>query len=199
MNKNNKDLKKTMPVWAQIVYITTIMVIIISAIFLVTEKSPDKKNIKNTVNVVYSDEEVLEKKIEQIVKKILQSSNSSEVGILKVGINRDVTNVNTLTYLVFIEYKTSDYTSKDFLLYNVIEFSKKIFNDPKFSKVSQYVLKPYMTLVDKYGHENEVNVASIPFKKSVADKINWDNIYADQFENILIEENESWFHVCLRD
>lgn len=105
-------------------------------------------------------------------------------------------------YLVDIEYRANDNLTTGMtrggMINDAMELIEKLSTTSEFSEVKIYMLKPHLTLVDKYGNESVDQVGKIVLRKAIADRINWDNMYADAFEAILQTDGQLWLHPALR-
>ena len=71
--------------------------------------------------------------------------------------------------------------------------------DPTLSHVKIYLLKPHMKLVDKYGRSSEEQVGKFMLRRAIAVRINWRNMTADRFEQLLRTEGEFRLHRPFND
>jgi len=61
------------------------------------------------------------------------------------------------------------------------------------------LLMPHLQLVDKYGKENERQVAKFVLSREIVDRINWKNMAfdVDGFQRILRDDGQIWIHNAL--
>ena len=85
-------------------------------------------------------------------------------------------------------------TLRSSLMRNTRHFMKRVFTDPECSTVGTVMVRPHNILVDKYGQNNEDQVAKLLLRREVASRINWDNLSDDMFERLLETEGQLWLH-----
>ena len=76
---------------------------------------------------------------------------------------------------------------------------QKLFDDPKLSGYEEFRFYGAFPMQDMYGNVRENNICKIFLKRSVARKINWDNLTTEMFHDLLRRINDDknctyWWH-----
>jgi len=147
----------------------------------------------------------LERVVEEVVINSLGKNVNWEGDYQRViGITKtlQVAGVDKGGYLVKVEYRASENITKGMMrsgiFFDAIKLMKGMFQNPRCSEVKICMLMPHLKLVDQYGNEKEAQVAKIVLRRAVADRINWENMYRERFENLVLTEGELWVHPALR-
>lgn len=106
-------------------------------------------------------------------------------------------------YLIEISYRANNNLTtkltRQGILMDARDFAEELFRDSSCSEVNEYMLKPYLKLVDNYGNESEKQVAKIVLPRESAERIgNWDTIYIERFRDIVEKDGQLWLHQALR-
>ena len=67
-----------------------------------------------------------------------------------------------------------------------------------FDSISVYHITGYFPLQDQYGNAKEEIVAQIELTRDVAKKVNWDNMFAENFENLVRAEGKLFLHAAFQ-
>lgn len=133
--------------------------------------------------------------IELGVKSILEPL-SKEIISVYVPLQQNGGYGVTVDYLAK-ENLTTNLTRSGIFL-NAFTFMRELFQDKRFDKVKWVMLKPQLTLVDKYKNKSLGLVAKITLERKTANKINWGNMEYISFEELLRDEGQLWIHPALR-
>ena len=87
-------------------------------------------------------------------------------------------------YAASIKYRASGRTRYS-IMSDARKLVKRLSTDPSLSDAKIYYLWPHLKLVDKYGNESVGQVGKFILRKAVADRINWENMQVERFEEIL--------------
>ena len=114
--------------------------------------------------------------------------------VISVSTTQQVAGPDEGGYLLTLQYRaspnlTASLTRKALVLH-AMELVERISSDPALSDVKIYLLMPHMQTTDKYGTEREQQVAKFLLRKEIADRINWDNMTTDRFEEILRSDGD---------
>lgn len=104
-------------------------------------------------------------------------------------------------YLMTVAYRAKENLTvkmtRQGVVMDIRDFLKHAVEKPGLGKVRIFFFRPHMNLVDKYGQTKEEQVGKVVIRRAVLDKINWDNITIENFENILASEGQFWIHPAL--
>lgn len=87
-------------------------------------------------------------------------------------------------------------TMRQSILYDTMRVAKQIFTSPETKRVIRIEVKPHADSVDQYGNKSVDRIGYIKIARSLAEKINWENITPDMFE-ALVSENKNDFRLNL--
>lgn len=185
-----------------------VFIIIIVGIFLIYFLPAIKKDkaMRDKPISYVSSENTLERAVEEVAidafgKTVNWELENKPNTMKKIVITKQVSGSDEGGYLVEIYYRADENLTVNLMrggiFLEAIEFTKKLYQDPNCKEIKIYMLKPYLTLTDKYGKEKEEQVAKLVLRRAVANKINWGNITNDMFERILREEGQLWLHPTL--
>ncbi len=145
---------------------------------LLENEIAQKEKIKN--------EESFEKDITKIFE---ESVGKDKIKDLNVSPNKDH---------VQIRYNIGDYVIRLTSLDHALKFSKNLYQNDKFKTIDNYTIIGYSNLRDVYGNSQNTKVAQFSLNRSVANKINWNEMYnCESFEDILKTEGSVWFHPAI--
>ncbi|MDO9554982.1 MAG: hypothetical protein Q7J40_00160 [Atribacterota bacterium] len=185
-----------------------VFIIIIVGIFLIyfLPAIKEDKEMRDKPISYVSSENTLERVVEEVAidafgKTVNWELEDKPNTMKKIVITKQVSGSDEGGYLVEVYYRADENLTVNLMrggiFLEAIEFTKKLYQDPNCKEIKIYMLKPYLTLTDKYGKEKEEQVAKLVLRRAVANKINWGNITNDMFERILREEGQLWLHPTL--
>lgn len=99
-----------------------------------------------------------------------------------------------------IAYRIRIGIDRERILREAGRFMYKVFDDPDCKDVQTITVRPQAELVDKYGKTFIEYIAMLELTRSVAKKVNWENIWhqAEMVEQLLQSEGVLWWHNVAR-
>jgi hypothetical protein len=180
-----------------------VIIAVVFIIFMIIDSGngDNKKTPSDLEKIFVTSPNTLEREAEKIALDAFGKTvnwDSKPKTILSIRKYEQTSGPDKGGYLIEIEYRANDNLTvgmiKGGIFMDAIDFSKKIFQKPSCREIKIYMLKPFFTLIDKYGNEKEEQVAKLVLRRDIANKINWENITNDMFEGLLIEEGQLWLH-----
>lgn len=154
------------------------------------KEEAEKKSMENT----------LREKVHQLVIDVMGNTvnwSKKPNTVIEISLIKQISG----GYAVNIRYRANENLSKgwtkDTIIMDVMEFTKKLYSNPSFSQINIYLLMPHLMLVDIYGKESEEQVAKIVLTRDIAVKINWENMYQKRFEQLLQIDGQLWIHPAI--
>ena len=94
---------------------------------------------------------------------------------------------------------TSSFIANGFIM-QCAEAIPKLFAAPELKNITLIRFFGTLTLVDKYGKEEESAVSKLFMTRRLAEKIQWDNVPTDNIPKLIKEDGEQfWLHPAIRD
>lgn len=186
-----------------------VFLIIIVAFIIGSMSEDEKKPIPTKTEVqtekVIKEEISLEVAVERIVVDVMGKTvnwSGRPQTVKKIKKIKQVAGADEGGYLVQIEYRANENLTagltKIGIISDVMDFTRKLYSNPSCLEAKIYMLMPYLILVDKYGNKSEEQVGKLVLRRAIANKINWQNIFRENFERILRDEGQLWLHPALR-
>jgi hypothetical protein len=92
-------------------------------------------------------------------------------------------------YLIDIDFRAEGpHGMRLSILFDAMKMVQAMLETEYCSPIQIFKFNPYYTLVDKYVQTSEGQVGKISIRRATAQKINWDNISPEMFENLVREE-----------
>ena len=183
-----------------------VFMIIIVGIFLIyflPSIKADKEFREKPIPYV-SLENTIERVVEEVAIKAFGKTvnwNNIPYTMKKITKYKQTAGPDEGSYLIEICYRANENLSVGLIRSGIFldakDFTEKLYQDPNCKEVKVYMLKPYLILIDKYGEEQEEQVAKLVLRREIANKVNWENITTEMFERTLREEGQLWLHPVL--
>lgn len=133
----------------------------------------------------------------QLIEQAVSEWDEEQVKRIQAG-----EQVNTGKYLVKIAYESleglSGKQTKKFVYRKAMEIIRELSTKPDYSNIVSFMLMPYANLTDKYGNAKMEQVGKFVLSRDVTSKINWENMYEENFTQIVQSEGQLWLHPAMR-
>jgi hypothetical protein len=118
--------------------------------------------------------------------------------IVAIDVQRQAEGPDKGGYYIRVKYRANDNLTDQMMIGSVIsdvmDFTQRLYADPRCASVKKYILRPRFIIVDDSGNDAEEDIARIVLHRTVADTIDWNTTNEARFIQILEEKGEFLLH-----